>query len=188
MTEMIGNDIASPNSSLSPPPSSSLSPPPSSSLSPPPSSSLPPPPSSSQLPQPSLSTPNLASSKKRKKPEDPRLDKAFELLTAAASATNADESQNFGDFVANKLRKYSARTQSAIQHAFMGIFLNADNGMYEQPLIPQYTFDYPSRSTTANMSQDSNLSSPYSTETPTPEQVCTHQVDDGDILNYPILN
>lgn len=119
---------------------------------------------SSSLPPPSLSRPTPPSLKKRKIPEDHRLDKAFELLTAA-SVTNSDESQNFGNFVANKLRKYSARTQSAIQHAFMGIFLNADNGMYEQPL--PYTFDYPSRSTTSNIS---NLSSTYTTPTPTPPE------------------
>lgn len=137
---------------------------------------------SSSLPTPSLSTPTPPSSKKRKNPEDHRLDKAFGLLTAAASATNSDEQQNFGNFVANKLKKYSARTQSAIQHAFMGIFLNADNGMYEQPL--PYTFDYPSRSTTSYMSQVSNLSSTYSTPTPTPPeslQVHSPQVDDEDI-------
>jgi len=144
---------------------------------------------SSPRPPPSLSTPTPPSSKKRKNAEDHRLDKAFGLLTAAASATNSDEQQNFGNFVANKLKKYSARTQSAIQHAFMGIFLNADNGMYEQPL--PYTFDYPSRSTTSNMSQVSNLSSTYSTPTPTPPeslQVHSPQVDDEDILNFSILH
>lgn len=144
---------------------------------------------SSSLPPPSLSTPTPPSSKKRKNPEDHRLDKAFGLLTAAASAANSDEQQNFGNFVANKLKKYSARTQSAIQHAFMGIFLNADNGMYEQPL--PYTYDYPSRSTTSNMSQVSNLSSNYSTPTPTPPeslQVHSPQVDDEDILNFSILH
>lgn len=90
---------------------------------PPSNSSLPQSPSSSLLP-PNLSTPiqHLASSKKRKKTEDLRLDKAFELLTATDSSKNSDKSQNVGDFVANKLRKYSVRTQSAIQHAFMGIF------------------------------------------------------------------
>ncbi|KAL4125887.1 hypothetical protein QTP88_010124 [Uroleucon formosanum] len=143
---------------------------------------------SSSLPPPSLLIPTPPFSKKRKNP-DHRLDKAFGLLTAAASATYSDEQQHFGNFVANKLKKYSARTQSAIQHAFMGIFLNANNGMYEQPL--PYTFDYPSRSTISNMSQVSNLSSTYSTPNPTPPeplQVHLPQVDDEDILNFFILH
>lgn len=141
------------------------------------SSSLPPPGLSTQTPK---ATP--PSSKKRKNQEDHRLNKAFELLTAA-SVTNSDESQNFGNFVANKLRKYSSRTQSAIQHAVMGIFLNADNGIYDQPL--PYTFEYPSRS------NSSNLSSTYTTPTPTPPeslQVHSPQVDDEDILNFSILH
>jgi len=129
------------------------------------------------LPPSSLPSPALPSSKKRKKPEDVRLDKAFELFTAS-SVTISDESQHFGNFVASKLRKYSIGTQSSIQHAFMRIFLNADNRIYEQPL---YNFDYPSRSTTSNISQVSNLSSPYTTSTPTktPEtlQIPSSRVD-----------
>lgn len=95
-------------------------------VTPSPSSPLSPPPLIS--PSPSLSLP---SSKKRKKPEDVRLEKAFELLTASATNSVNDESQDFGNFVAKKLRKYPAKTQSAIQNAILGIFLNADNGLYE---------------------------------------------------------
>ncbi|CAI6344833.1 unnamed protein product [Macrosiphum euphorbiae] len=57
--------------------------------------------------------------KKRKNLEDHHLDKAFGLLTAAASVTNSDEQQNFGNLVANKLKKYWAGTQNAIQHAWV---------------------------------------------------------------------
>lgn len=127
--------------------------------------------------------------KKRKKPEDTRLDKAFELLTASAANSVNDESQDFGNFVAKKLRKYSAKTQSSIQNAIMGIFLNADNGLYEQPL---YTYNYPlnqpTYSESSNVSQISNLSSPYTTPTPESSQTPSIQIENEEVLDFSVLN
>lgn len=108
---------------------------------PPQSPSLPLPNPSLPPPNPSLPPPNLSllpqsetSSKKTKKmTEDDRLNKAFKILTATAALNfTSDESQDFGNFVAKKLRKYSLRTQGFIQNAIMRTFLNADNGLYEQ--------------------------------------------------------
>lgn len=108
---------------------------------PPQSSSLPSPNPSLSPPNPSLPPPNpsllpqtkTSSKKRKKKTEDDQLDKAFKILTATAALNfTSDESQDFGKFVAKKLRKYSSRTQGFIQNAIMRTFLNADNGLYEQ--------------------------------------------------------
>jgi hypothetical protein len=112
--------------------------------------------------------------KKRKTTEDSRLDKAFELLTASVANSINDESQDFGNFVAKKLRKYSAKTQSLVQNAIMGIFLNAENGLYEQPL-----YSYHHSSNHKNVSHVSTLTSPYIT--PTTESIPPTHIEDEDI-------
>lgn len=115
------------------PPQSSSLPTPNPSL-PPPNPSLPSPNRSLPPPNPSLLPQTKTSSKKKKKKaENDQLDKAFKILTATAALNfTSDESQDFGKFVAKKLRKYSSRTQGFIQNAIMRTFLNADNGLYEQ--------------------------------------------------------
>lgn len=103
---------------------------------------------SSPSPQPSnlslpLITPSQLSQnaplrKRKKLTEDDRLNKAFEILTN--TTLNSDESQDFGNFVAKKLRKYTSTIQCKIQNAIMGIFLDADSGLYEQRY---HTYDLP---------------------------------------------
>jgi hypothetical protein len=44
---------------------------------------------------------------KKKKMEDQRLEKAFELLAACSNQTKNDECQHFGNMIAAKLRDYS---------------------------------------------------------------------------------
>lgn len=112
--------------------------------------------------------------KKRKTIEDDRLDKAYELLTASATNSINDESQDFGNFVAKKLRKYSDKTQSLVQNAIMGIFLNAEDGLYEQPL---YSYHYSSNH--KNVSHISTMTTPYTT--PTTESVPSTHIEDEDI-------
>lgn len=90
------------------------------------------------LTNPSRSSKNVPLRKRKKQTVDDRLNKAFELLTA--TTLNSDESQDFGNFVAKKLRKYSSTTQSKIQNAIMGIFLDADSGLYEHRY---HTYDLP---------------------------------------------
>lgn len=138
--------------------------PPQSSSLPPPNLSLPPPNPSLPPSNPSLLPQSKTSSKKRKKKtEDDQLDKAFKILTATAALDfTSDESQDFGKFVAKKLRKYSSRTQGFIQNAIMRTFLNADNGLYEQgyhtcgfPINSSHSINPSSMST---CSEDSNQS------------------------------
>jgi len=96
-------------------------------------------------------SPGKITSKKRKMTDDYQFNKALEYLTATASlSSTTDELQDFGNFVAKKLRKYSSRTQCLIQNAIMGIFVNADNGLYEQvhhsygfPIHPSQSNNHP---------------------------------------------
>jgi hypothetical protein len=43
-----------------------------------------------------------------------------------------DVSQQFGNLIAAKLRKYDDMTRSLIQNEIFGIFLNAERGLYNQ--------------------------------------------------------
>jgi len=45
--------------------------------------------------------------RKKKKTEDQRLEKAFELLTACSNQTMNDKCQHFGDMIAAELRNYN---------------------------------------------------------------------------------
>jgi hypothetical protein len=80
--------------------------------------------------------------RKKKKTEDQRLEKAFELLTAGSNQTMNDECQHFGNMIAAKLRNYNDAIRYVIQNEIMNVFLNA-NGFYEcyhhthlQPINP----------------------------------------------------
>ena len=45
--------------------------------------------------------------RKKKKTEDQRLEKAFELLTACSNQTMSDECYHLGNMIATKLRNYN---------------------------------------------------------------------------------
>ena len=68
--------------------------------------------------------------RKKKKTEDQRLEKAFELLTAC-SKQSMDECQHFGNMIAAKLRNYNDTVRCVIQNEIMNVFLNANRGFYE---------------------------------------------------------
>jgi len=72
------------------------------------------------------------SPRKKKKTEDQRLEKAFELLTACSNQTMNDECQHFGNMIAAKLRNYNDTIRCAIQNEIMSVFLNANRGFYER--------------------------------------------------------
>lgn len=147
--------------------------------------------SSSALTIPPLTQQSL---KKRKKSKDDRLDKAFKLLTGSLSnSLPDDESQDFGNFVAKKLTKYSYKTQGAIQNAIMGIFLNADNGLYEQTytynVCPPFNHIYgASTNQSIETSNNSNPLSPHTSSKSENMQVPTIAKDTNELLDFDVLN
>jgi hypothetical protein len=64
--------------------------------------------------------------RKKKKTEDQRLEKAFELLTACSNQTMNDECQHVGNMIAAKLRNYNDTIRCVIQTEIMSVFLNAN--------------------------------------------------------------
>lgn len=62
-------------------------------------------------------------------PEDPRLEKAFQILKDAGERNECD---TFGMFVGSKLKQYTAFTKSYVQHAISNILYNADMGYYDR--------------------------------------------------------
>jgi hypothetical protein len=70
--------------------------------------------------------------RKKKKTEDQRLEKAFELLTACSNQTMNDECQHFGNMIAAKLRNYNDTIRCIIQNEIMSVFLNANREFYER--------------------------------------------------------
>ena len=70
--------------------------------------------------------------REKKKAEDQRLEKAFELLAACSNQTMNDECQHFGNMVAAKLRNYNETVRCVIQNEIMKVFLNANRGLYER--------------------------------------------------------
>ncbi|KAF2881584.1 hypothetical protein ILUMI_24589 [Ignelater luminosus] len=70
------------------------------------------------------------SKKKTKIEKESRSKETFYISKQALTAIN-DECQNFGKYVAVKLRNYSTRTRCAVQHAISNIIFNADLGNLE---------------------------------------------------------
>ena len=54
--------------------------------------------------------------RKKKKTEDQRLEKAFELLTACSKQSMDDECQHFGNIIAAKLRNYDDKVRCVNQN------------------------------------------------------------------------
>jgi hypothetical protein len=71
-------------------------------------------------------------SRKKKKTEDQRLEKAFELLTACSNQTINNECQLFGNMIAAKLRNYNDTTRCVIKNEIISVFLIANRGFYER--------------------------------------------------------
>ena len=70
--------------------------------------------------------------RKKKKAEDQRLEKAFELLTACSNQTINGTFQHFGNTIAAKLRNCNGTVRCVIQNEIMNVFLNANSGLYER--------------------------------------------------------
>jgi hypothetical protein len=70
--------------------------------------------------------------RRKKKTENQRLEKAFELLTACSDQTMNDEFQHFGNMIATKLQTYDDTIRCVIQNEIMSVFLNANRGFYER--------------------------------------------------------
>lgn len=95
------------------------------------------------------------------------LNKAFDILSASAAvaATGDDECRSYGNFIGNKLRQYSSKTRSAVQHAISDVIFKADEGMYEAKTVQnQNTYhSYPYLPQKFSHSVFTPLSSPSST-------------------------
>jgi len=74
--------------------------------------------------------------RKKKKTEDQRLEKAFELLTACSDQTMNDECQHFGNMIAANLRNYNETVRCVIQSDIMNVFLNAIRGFMNAIITP----------------------------------------------------
>jgi hypothetical protein len=74
--------------------------------------------------------------RKKKKMEDQRLEKAFELLTACSNQTVNDECQQFGNMIAAKLRYYNETVRCAIQYEIMNVFLKTKRGFMNAIITP----------------------------------------------------
>jgi hypothetical protein len=70
--------------------------------------------------------------RKKKKTEDQRLEKAFELLTACSNQAMNDECQHFGNMIVPKLRNYNDTIRCVVQNEIMSVILNANREFYER--------------------------------------------------------
>lgn len=72
---------------------------------------------------------------KRKAYEDPRLNEILQIIkssvTAAAAISTMDECSVYGQHVANKLRSYSAKTRTMVEHNINNELFKADLGEYD---------------------------------------------------------
>lgn len=68
--------------------------------------------------------------RKKIKLQDQRSDTASQPPYAPSSSD--DETQDFANFVAKKIRKYDSLTRSAVQHAIMVILLNTDMSLHQE--------------------------------------------------------
>jgi hypothetical protein len=69
------------------------------------------------------------------------------LKSCTSTGEHNDESQQYGNLIATKLRKYNDMTRSLKQNEIFGIFLNAERGLYNQS--PYVSTAQPSVATTA---------------------------------------
>lgn len=83
---------------------------------------------------------NVQQNKKRKQANpDEIMTSAFKILKTSAernqsvptNSKSPDECETYGAFIGNKLRLYTPRTRSYVQHHFSQILFNADQGQYE---------------------------------------------------------
>ncbi|XP_068083483.1 uncharacterized protein [Anabrus simplex] len=76
--------------------------------------------------------PQPVSHKRKRRVEDERLEKAFEILAESASKhQEEDECQIFGNLVVKSMQKYSPINRAEIEHSLVDILLRADRGQYD---------------------------------------------------------
>ncbi|VEN41197.1 unnamed protein product [Callosobruchus maculatus] len=126
--------------------------------------------------------------KQNKEAKDSTVDQAFLLLKSAAETKKNDLYDDYGIYIANKLRTYSARTKAFVQYHFNSILFQADMGQFEvsqhsnTPLpTPSTTFTltsvppYSPTSTAASTSTIVSVPLPSPQIDQTPTIVCQNQ-------------
>lgn len=95
-----------------------------------------------------------------------RSEEAYQILKDTVANRNLrDGSTIYGEHVASKHRKYSAHTQSVVEHLIGNILFNADMGKYEPSVSPAVTEH---SSTMHDQHSLSSASDNYSSNAPTP--------------------
>lgn len=113
---------------------------------------------------------NIRSKKKYLPTEDTRISEAYNILkTTVANKINKDNSDIFGDYVANKHRKYDETTQNIVEHYINNILFEADIGKFKQ------TIQLSLRS--ANGSSDNNLTHSSLSPSCTSETTLPFEID-----------
>nr|CAI5833562.1 unnamed protein product [Callosobruchus analis] len=69
--------------------------------------------------------------KKNKEVKESKVDEAFLLLKSAAENKKNDLYDDYGVYITNKLKTYSARTKAFVQYYFNSILFQADMGQFE---------------------------------------------------------
>lgn len=83
---------------------------------------------SESIPNPVFVTPKTKRPRKEESKEDPRVQKAFDIMK---KSTERDAAGVYGEHVAMKLRSYDSHTFSIVQHFINNTLFNADMGKYK---------------------------------------------------------
>lgn len=83
---------------------------------------------SESIPNPVFVTPKAKRSRKEESKEDPRVQKAFDIME---KSIERDPAGVYGEHVAMKLRSYDSHTFSIVQHLINNTLFNADMGKYK---------------------------------------------------------
>lgn len=99
-----------------------------------------------------------------------RSEEAYQILKDTVANRNLrDGSTIYGEHVASKHRKYSAHTQSVVEHLIGNILFNADMGKYEPVVAPSVSPALTDHSSTVHDQHSfSTASDNYSSNAPTP--------------------
>nr|CAH7716259.1 unnamed protein product [Callosobruchus chinensis] len=126
----------------------------------------------------------ISKMKKNKEEKDSRVDEAFLLLKSTAEKKKNDLYDDYGIYIANKLKTYSARTKAFVQYHFNSILFQADMGQFEVSHHSSTPVPTPSPTFTLTpMPPYSPTSTPASTSTiisvplPSPQTDQIHTID-----------
>lgn len=101
-----------------------------------------------------------------------RSEEAYQILKDTVANRNLrDDSTIYGEHVASKHRKYSAHTQSVVEHLIGNILFNADMRQYE-PVVPSASPAPTQHSSTMQEQHSlSSVSDNYPSNAPTPPSI-----------------